>query len=374
MVAVGIAKSPFRIEGLQSVNDLLNRKTKFAISTFQRNRFVTTPAALKIPKNLLSIARRTVEHWGVATVADILAQLSNETGIDVDENFISIVLSCVKDFSWLDNDKSWFWFKEKPSRSRLRNLIRKVLCVSEKIEISELKTGVGRYHRMEGFSPPKNVLLELCKQLPWCEVDGNFVTASPRLSWEETLDRSTTEWGMAAVLKEYGPVLSRLDFQKKCEEIGMSSPAFFQGLSYSPIITKYAPGVYGLRGSKIYPGTIESIAAKRTPKRVIADYGYTEDFKIWIAYEISSSMIETGVFSIPSAMSNFIQEQFDLVTPDCSHICCVKVNKFNGWDIKPLFKRRGGEAGDFMVLKFDVQKRQIQAYFGDSDLIDEFQS
>ena len=370
----GLTKKRFRLEGLITVNDLRNRKSNFTISTFQQRRFVILQDDIKIPNLILFTARKTIEHWGVATVADIATQVSNNINKDIDEIFISEILSCIKDFSWLDNDKSWFWLKEKPSRSRLRNLIKKVLSVSDLIEISELRAGVGRYYRMEGFSPPKRVLLELCKQLSWCIVQGNIVKTNTSTNWEEVLDRSSTEWGLAAILKEYGPVLSRIELQKKCKDIGMSKPAFFQALAYSPIINKYATGVYGLRGSKILPGTIESIIPKRNSEKVLKDYGWTKDYKIWIAYKISAGMLETGIFHIPSAMREFIQGHFDLITADSVHICNFKIDKNSGWSLSAFFKRRGGEVGDYMIFKFDIKKRQTKAYLGDIDLLDEFRN
>jgi hypothetical protein len=85
-------------------------------------------------------------------------------------------------------------------------------------------------------------------------------------------------------------------------------------------------------------------------------------------------MLETGIFPVPGAMSNFLQEEFELLTPDCSHICRIKIKKYSGWSLARFFERRGGDVGDYMVLKFNVHQRQIQAYLGDSDLVDEFQS
>jgi hypothetical protein len=178
---------------------------------------------------------------------------------------------------------------------------------------------------------------------------------------------------MAAVLKDHGPVMSRQQFQENCcSELGMGQPAFFSALKYSPIITKYAVGVYGIRGAKVLPGTIEALKPKRIPKTALEDYGWTSDGKIWLGHRITRNMLETGVFTVPAGMKKNIQGKFALKTSDGASIGTIKAKQSSAWRLTPLFNRRGGDPGDHLVLTFDLGKREAKAYLGHEDLLDQF--
>jgi hypothetical protein len=41
------------------------------------------------------------------------------------------------------------------------------------------------------------------------------------------------------------------------------------------------------------------------------------------------------------------------------------------WGLGPLFRRRGGEPGDILLLTFDLQRRQVSARLGDLAVIPE---
>ena len=83
--------------------------------------------------------------------------------------------------------------------------MKKILSVANDIDISELRSGISRHHRMKGCSPPRRVLLELCKQLEWCEVEGNSIILNAPLDYEKILGNN--EWLLISILKEYGPIL-----------------------------------------------------------------------------------------------------------------------------------------------------------------------
>jgi hypothetical protein len=270
----------------------------------------------------------------------------------------------------LDESNGWFWLPALP-RNRLINVIKKILSVSNSIDISELRSGLSRFHRLKGLAPPRRVLLEFCSQLEWCRVEGSTVSANPPLDWEKVLS-GTTEWTMTAVLKEYGPVMTINEFEKKCIDLYMNENTFYQYISYSPIITKYSIGVYGLRGTKIHPGEIESLKPQKTPTKVLIDFGWTSESKIWISYKLSRSIIKTGVINIPAAMKQYLQGEYSLTAADGTDIGKLKIEDSSAWSMSSFFRRRGGDPGDFSVLEFDLMSRNVKAYIGDAELLDEF--
>jgi hypothetical protein len=178
---------------------------------------------------------------------------------------------------------------------------------------------------------------------------------------------------MAAILKEHGPVMSRVKFEEMCLDLGMNENTFFQYLTYSPIITKYAFGVYGLRGATIQPGIVESLKTKREPKKVLVDFGWTSDGKIWLGHQISRGMFEGGVFSVPAAMQKFLKGDFTFKVADGVYLGKLNVKDSSAWSLRPFFERRGGEPGDYLVITFDLSTRQAKAFVGDKDLLDDFQ-
>ena len=152
----------------------------------------------------------------------------------------------------------------------------------------------------------------------------------------------------------------------------MSIPAFFHALSYSPIISKYAQGVYGLRGIQISPGTVESLISPRTHEKSLEDFGWTPDGRVWLGIRVSSPILQSGVFTIPAGMRKFAEGIFNLRAGDGSQIGVLNLKGGTGWSLTGFFNRRGGEPGDYLVLTFDPKLREAIAYLGDKDLLDEF--
>ncbi len=373
LAKMGISKGPFRLENLITINEFFGGSAQIHVAKVGTSRFAVRPEDKNLPKLILLLARKSVSGRGVATISDVAELVREKTGTHTNLDFLTKFISSLRDFHWLDQSKEWFWLSKVPKRNRLINIITKILSVSPQIAISELRAGAQRHHRMQGFAPPRAVMLELCRQLPWCQVDGSTVTADPPPNWEEVLDSSSTELAMAAILKDHGPIMSRKQFQENCcSELGMSQPAFFGALKYSPIITKYAVGVYGIRGAKALPGTIEALKPKRIPQTALEDYGWTSDGKVWLSHRITRNMLETGVFSVPAGMRSNIQGKFALKTSDGASISTLKAKQSSAWSLTPLFSRRGGDPGDYLVLTFDLGKREAKAYLGQEDLLDQF--
>ena len=369
----GLAKAHFRLEGILNAAELLDRNIPFAITKVGGKRFVLAPNMEKIMNVITQTARRAIEHWGVTTIADVAAQAAERADVSIDVDLVRNVLSEKEDFRWLDEMGGWFWLSTVP-RNRLLNQIEKILSVAVRIDISELRTGVSRHHRMKGFAPTKRVLLELCRQTSWCRVEDNTVIADPPLNWEETL--SDIEQFMVLVLKEHGPVMQRSKFEELCLNLGINRVTFFAYLKYSPVLTKYAIGVYGLRGVPVPPGVIESLKPDFSNRRgrVLRDYGWTPDGKVWLGYKVSEAMIRSGVTTVPGAMKRFIAGEFTLKTEDGLPVGRLVVKENSAWSLGPFFRRRGGEVEDYLVLLIDLTDRNATIYIGDEVLLDDFRT
>jgi len=107
--------------------------------------------------------------------------------------------------------------------------------------------------------------------------------ASQPLDYHDVV--SAAESIMVDVLREHGPVIERPKLEQLCVEKGLRRETFSIYLTYSPVIARYAPGVYGLRGAQVPPGVAESMVKTRRNTRVLADYGWLPDGKIFLSYE-----------------------------------------------------------------------------------------
>ena len=279
------------------------------------------------------------------------------------------LLPTVPYFAWLDQATGWFWLHSK--KNRIVNPIRKVLAVSEQIEVAELRTQIARHHRMQGYAPPRRVLLELCRQLPGCQVVNTSIRAVPPIDWRSVLRK--VERTMVRVLKERGPIMPRPLLEEACVRLGILRATFYAYLSYSPVIARFASGVYGLPGASLLPGAIESlIPEQHRYAKVRLDHGWTPEGRVWISYRLSDAVIFSGVCSIPTAMKRFLDGQFTAIAVDGSRVGTLVCKGNSFWGLGPFFRRRGGEAGDCMVILFDLSKREATIHIGDDSLVAEY--
>jgi hypothetical protein len=364
----GLSKYPFQLDGIMYAAEIARRGIPFVIEKVDELRYALPPNEKELLQRILQIACKSVSHWGATTLEDVAAQASEQNGNPITCDLVARILRPLSAFAWLDEASGWFWL-ESTARNALLNQIEKVLCVCDKIHVTELRAGVSRPHRREGIAPPQRVLLELCRQLHWCSVSDDMIAAQPRLDPEKFLNDS--EKTLLRVLKENGPVIQREKFEDLCLLAGMNRHSFYVFLTYSPIVTKYAPGVYGLRGADVPPGVVTSVAPKRRrANKVILDYGWTKDGKIRILYRLSKAAFFNGILSIPAALKQFLQQTFAITTTDGFGVGSMSVKDCSAWGLGPFFRRRGGEPGDYLLVLFDLSKHEAEIQIGDAALID----
>lgn len=368
LIAEGITKKTFQLESLQSAAALLGREVSFSIAEVGAQRAVTAVEASHSAKKVLSIVRRTIRHWGVATMEDVIAQTSERTSFSPD--VVKGIITGQTDFRWLDEANGWFWLRSI-SDNRLLNQIKKVLSVGERVDIAELRAGVCRHHRMEGIAPPQHVLVKLCRQVPWGRVEENTVRAEPPFDWRQTL--ADTEQILTEILKAHGPVMSRERLEVESLARGINRTTFYAYLNYSPIITKYTRGIYGLRGVRVPLGVLDSLIRATPRGKVLRNYGWMGDSQLWVGYELSESVIGRGACNVPAELSDFLQGEFRLCASDGTHIGTLSFNGSQGWGLKAFFNRKGGEPGDYLALLFDLPAHTVIARLGDENVVAELQ-
>lgn len=365
----GISKIAFRSEGLITAAEILDRPVEFELVEIEQTRVAVPRALAEKCKSVITLARRAVEHWGTSTIADLVDQMGDGHRKDISVSLVMSLLEASPDFVWLDKSNGgWFWLRSV-QRNRILNQIFKILAVAPRIRLSDLRTGVSRNYRLEGFAPPRRVLAQLCKYQPGLQVDGDWVFAIVPIARSEIL--SGVEAVLADILLRNGPIMTRTEFEDLSVRAGINRAAFYMYLANSPILAKYAKGVYGLRGAHAEPGEIEALAPKMKPGRVLSDFGWTSDGKISLRFKVSKSMIITGNFTIPVGMRQMIERDFLLKAHDGKELGRINTRNGRGWGLAPVLKKTGVDDNDVILLLFDLQTREAIMSFEDDIQCDE---
>jgi hypothetical protein len=99
------------------------------------------------------------------------------------------------------------------------------------------------------------VLLELCRQVPGLQVDGDVVRAAPPISCDSVL--SAKEKQVLDLLARSGGLMRRPSFVSACLKKGMNRSSLYGLLEHSPVIASISPGVVGPVGAETALGTFE---------------------------------------------------------------------------------------------------------------------
>ena len=371
LVGKALVRGPFAIESLLNAAQLFGRDVGFELD---RGAGVIVRGGSGLPSRLVSSeARRLTTHWGAATVDALAAELADRGVGDIDAVLLRVLLETVPNLHWLDDEREWFWVKGT-NRNRLLNQVEKIMAVAGSIGIGELREGVGRFHRMGGFRPPREVLARLCEQSGLYSRDGELITEGPDLRpWDEVLGQ-TVEGRIAEALFEHGPIMRRDDLEHVVvAERGVNRSSFYVYLGYSPIIARYAPGVYGLRGAKVTAGEVNALIPPRVRQQRLVDHGWTADGRVWIAYRMSATAVQAGVLSVPAALEDFLSGSYLLSSDDDRPIGTLVVKGNRMWGVGPFYRRWGVEEGDHVVVTVDINQRRATVLAGGEEVLLRFQ-
>ena len=368
LVDEGILAHQFDLWGLETAAQVLRREVAFLLPRPGHSGLVLPESSQQMSTAVRRVARRSVEQWGAATCFDVAAKVSKMGAEGIEAAIVLDLLTLLVDFEWLDEETGWFWLRSVP-RNRLLNQLEKIMAVAPRIHVSELRGGLVRHHRLKGFAPPRRVLLELCRRVDGYHTEGDYVVADRPLDWREVLPDN--EAMMTEVLLAHGPLLGLGEFEAYCEAAGMNRSSMSFYLGYSPIIHRYAPGVYGLRGAEIPPGLAESVMPRSPRMRALQDHGRISHDAVWVAYRLTASTIRSGVVNIPAGLKELLAGTFALKAEDGAEIGTFSIRHHTGWGLQPYFRRRGGEHGDILLAIFELASRSVTVHLGDEELLHE---
>lgn len=373
LIHAGISNGHVGGEGLLEAADFFEYEVDVVLARTESDSFLVGPELAGCVGNARKVARKLIGAHGVTTAAEVAAEACGEIPAIEQDNYEELVrleLESEPDVAWLDNQKRWLWLRGIPKgRNRMLNNIRKILSVALSIDAVELRRALRRDWRMGGYAPPAPILLALADVVPELSRAGSIVEAVESYSREEHL--SPSERAIAEALMENGAVMRYEEIKEAVREKGVGMASFRRRMSHSPVVRKYAPGIYGLSGVKVTGAEVEALVRPAKWSSVMQDCGWTNDGCIWVAYKLSKNTLEAAVLGIPAAVRDFIVGEHQLQGPSGRDFGVLVVKASAAWGVRRFLRISGAETGDTLVLVFDLSERACKAYLGDDSVRDE---
>lgn len=371
LLQAGLLAGRMPLETVQQAARFLGRTPPFTIVTFHRRRLAVRADAAALPRLVARAAARIVQSFGVATLAELAAELERTSKRPIDISLIAATLELLPDFAWLDGRRQWFRLTWQPQHGLL-NLVDKVLAVAPRIEVDSFRTAVARSRRGGKTTPPATVLLQCCRQIPGVQVQRHTIIAHEPRDWRQVL--AGVERNMVQVLQELGPIMERGAFEEECLRRGMNRFSFNAVVMCSPLISKLGRSVYGLLGARADRRTLARLAGKRPQQggRVLAGCGRTDDGLLYLAYRLSKAAISGGVLTVPARLKEQVRGRFSLLTSN-GHAAGTMVSK-NGcaWGLGPALRGQEARPGDHMLMLLDASRREARIRIGDASILGRF--
>lgn len=357
LAAEGLSRRPFDPVGLLNVARFARIETPLSFAAGNLYVGDQREAAARIS----DAARKLISHNGAASVSAIVDSLDG-SGLDADAVRRSLALD--PETRWLDQDREWLFLPT--GKNRAANHLRKMLAVAPSLSVSDVREGMRRYRDRE-VNLPRDVLRELCKCFDWVRVDGDRIGAVVPLDFRAVLEN--TEETLVDIFREHGPVLDRATAVELGERHGLDRTTTGLYLGWSPLIERIATNRYALRGSDVPAGTLEAMRGSSPRKRVQRGYGWTSSGRLWVGYTLSQAVIDSHVIGVPSALKDELRGHYDLAPPN-GDLGQLATDGTNLWGLSRLLKRYAAEAGDALVLEFDLVARKVHSFIGGQELLD----
>lgn len=359
-----LTHSRFRVESIVECAKRFGQPVPFVVDESGGARVVTEAKDTGLTRLIAMHARRSVSKYGLANTVDLKEELTDKIHSSIDLSILSNVIRAMA--SYEDLGKGWFWLRDS-TRNHLLTIVRKILSVSPRIHVSEMRAGIANDPRGMRFAPPKQVVLGFCQSAAECDVEDDVIIVRQEQDPVQVL--SDTEQVILNVFRTHGPLLSRAALEEHCANRGVNRHTMGLYVGRLPIIARYGPSVYGLRGAVFSPGDLSRASVRR--ERRYFEHGWTENAEPWVATRLPPSALSNGTVQLPASFRQQVSGRYALRTEDGLVIGVLVVSDHGTWGLGPLFRRRGGEPGDMLLLTFDLQQRQVTARLGDLAVIPE---
>ncbi|MGB9369331.1 MAG: DNA-directed RNA polymerase subunit alpha C-terminal domain-containing protein [Xanthobacteraceae bacterium] len=362
----GTCSGPFSVASIKRAADILGIDWAFAEVTISGQRIVVRREDEDRIVRLMQVIRRRTSELGCSNIVAVASALKIEEGkIDI----LRKVLDVTPGICWLDEDKIWFFLKGAP-RNRLFNLSAKVLGVSPRLSVPELRRAVSKSRRLT-IAPPQKVLAAFVGAIGLGRVEDNTVVAdSMKVA---ALSPESIEGKFVEVFRKYGNVMHGEELAERCVEEGVNPISFYIYRLISPVVTSLGRGVYCKVGADVPPGTIEEILSRRKSTTRSSDHGWLPNGNLWFGFEMTRIVLTSGSVRLVSFVSNLVQGDWTVRLADGQPSGGVTCRESFIWSFRKAFGTAGIEPEDFIALEFDKKAREVRVKTGGPDLFEAIQ-
>jgi hypothetical protein len=361
-----------KVEGVLKLLKVLLEDFEFRPQDFGRVQLLVRADSKLSIASIVQTARNASQRHGATCIQDIVAEVGDRHA-PIGENIVNEILKTQEDILWLGSERTWLSLMSPiDTRNPFLRRLSQVLSVAPRVHIVELRNAMRRDYRYGARVPPKRILWELCKHIPICRVEQNYITANRASQLPSGLSGDLSI--IVGFLRSNGPLCTFKQLDEFASGAGISRPSLMRHLSHSVPIRRYAREIYGLVGSDVTPGSIEVLTRPKKKQRVLLDHGWTKDRKVWVSYRLSNSTIASGVVALPAAKLEFIRQEYRLRDALGGMVGVLRVSHSSVFGLRPLFSRRGAEPGDYLVLQIPLSDTDASATFCDEAQLEDFLS
>ena len=317
-------------------------------------------------QNLAEMAQSLMHSHGYANIVKIAERARELFGHELPPAFLEAVLRTVPRFEWLDQENGWFWYRPEGTQSnnRLAGQIKTIMAAAPKIRLQELRMAIRRDFRARTAAPPLEVMATICKRLLFLTIDNGVASRNPSsVHWKAVLGADDAM--LASILRSHGPVLERDKLAEHCRERGMDADRFAQAVAHSLILKSPGPGQLALVGALVSGmGRANGSGGEATDISTVVDHGCLADGKVYLAWRLTESAMQSGALRVPDPFSTFLEGDYAFSTFAGAELGMIQLRQRACWDVRPLLQLGDAEIGDTFGLLLDAREHRAAGIVG----------
>jgi hypothetical protein len=320
------------------------------------------------------VANRHTSAYGLTTVEEIrqaMATMDNP----LDPVDIRRVLRTEPTVKWHGD---WLWVdkqKDALHSNRLINTARAVLSVNSPQTVASIHEGARRVWKFRQLDilPSVDAMKAFFEASPYFVVNGDDVAPIEPLDYHAVLGGVTV--AMIEVLKSSPyQVMDRQSLHEACADAGIARGTFGVWTTYAEWMERFAPSVWGLRGSKPNPAAVETVRlaalarSKAEPHRKSWSWG--SDGAVIQTLDVTTSLLNTGVLSFDTEVSKLLAGQSIAIFMDGEQVATAKVGTDHlfSWGWFPALKALGAQRGEVLRVTINLGTRVADVRSGGQEL------
>lgn len=322
----------------------------------------------------LELARKHTSKYGLTTVEEIRQAVATPEN-PLDPNDFRRVLKTAPIVKW---HRDWLWVdKDKDSlhSNRLVNTARSILSVNSPQSIASIHEGARRVWKFRKLDilPPVDAMKAFFDASPYFVVSGDEVAPVEPLEYHDVLgDVAGT---MVDILKSNPyQVMDRQSFHEACLDAGIARGTFGVWTTFAEWMERFAPNVWGLRGSKPNPAAVETIRlaararSKAEPHRKAWSWG--ADGSVIQTMDVTTSFLNTGVLSFDAEVGALLAGQSITLLNEGQHVGTAKVGAGHlfSWGWFPALAAIGAQRGSVLQVRISSTARTANLVTGGEEL------